>query len=137
MPCCCRRCRRICAFWLFNQVEFVVQRLHLGFVLSCLSWMCPLNHLLLQDTFQVDFVVQVADNPRAVDNNRGRDYSLPLQNPPSAEAVMRSWAQAAVDFERQAMQVSLAALGIFFWGVCCFSPLVSSLSLSPLFCLGR
>ena len=115
----------------------MVQLLHLGFVLSCLSWMCPLNHLLLQDTFQVDFVVQVADNPRAVDNNRGRDYSLPLLNPPTAEAVMRSRAQAAVDFERQAMQVSLAALGIFFWGVCCFSPLVSSLSLSPLFCLGR
>ena len=71
-------------------------------------------HSGLQDTFQVDFVVQVADNPRVVDNNRGRDFSLPLRDPPSAEAVMRSRAQAATDFERQAMQVRNQASSVQF-----------------------
>ena len=63
--------------------------------------------LLLQDTFQVDFVVQAAGSPGQVDNNKGRDFRLPLHNAPSADDVVRSRAQAASRFEAAAMQVSL------------------------------
>ena len=60
----------------------------------------------MQDTFQVDFVVQVAGSPGQTDNNKNRDFRLPLLNAPTAEDVVRRRAQEASRFEAAAMQAS-------------------------------
>ena len=55
----------------------------------------------------MDFVVQVEGSPGQTDNNRGKDFRLPLQNAPTAEQVVRSRAQEASRFEAAAIQVGM------------------------------
>ena len=61
--------------------------------------------MLVQDTFQVQFVIN-DDVSGMVDNNRNSDFHLPLLNPPSEEEVIESRAERIKSWERRIRQVS-------------------------------
>ena len=59
---------------------------------------------VLQDTFQVQFVIN-DDVSGMVDNNKNRDYELPLLSPPSEDQVTESRAERIKSWEMQIRQV--------------------------------
>ena len=58
----------------------------------------------VQDVFSVSFVVNDA-NGAAVDNNKGKDYSLPLANAPTKDEVHDMRAAQAKAWEEHMQQV--------------------------------
>ena len=60
--------------------------------------------MLLQDTFQVQFVIN-DDVSGMVDNNKNRDFELPLLNPPTEAEVTESRAERIKAWERRIRQV--------------------------------
>ena len=59
--------------------------------------------LQLQDTFQVQFVVN-DDVSGMVDNNRNSDFQLPLLHPPTEDEVIESRAEKLKSWERRIRQ---------------------------------
>lgn len=63
--------------------------------------------MLVQDTFQVQFVIN-DDVSGMVDNNRNSDFHLPLLNPPSEDEVIESRAERIKSWERRIQQVGVS-----------------------------
>lgn len=60
---------------------------------------------LLQDVFQIDFVV-MDENSDAVDNNRAKDYRLKLAGALTEGQILEQQAAAMAAFEEQRLQVT-------------------------------
>ena len=64
---------------------------------------------VLQDIFQVEFVVMADASPGApVDNNRQRNYQVPLSGALTEDQILQKRTAAVAAFERRHMQVRAA-----------------------------
>lgn len=63
----------------------------------------------MQDTFDVSFVVNDS-NSGMVDNNRNRDFALPLINPPTEDQVSESRTERFRSWEKRIHKVILVQL---------------------------
>lgn len=79
----------------------------------------------MQDTFQVQFVIN-DDVSGMVDNNKNRDFELPLLNPPTEDQVHESRAEKMKAWERRIRKVLL-----LLPAVPCDQPLPSAACVNP------